>query len=143
MNITKLAKLHTDGERFSFLERNDISVSDSSYFTILTQHINKKDVMGLRGFVDTGIEFQNMLDANGIGSNYWHFLYFHHDIYLKAWVNEHRPINEVEKEKIKKDNEEYVEVIRKSLEEKESVGKEITDEHINRKTIKKSKFIAP
>lgn len=123
MNITKLAKPHTDGERFSFLERNDISVSDSSYFTVLTQHINKKDVIGLRGFVDAGIEFQNMLDANGISSNYWHFLHFHHDIYLKAWANEHRLINKVEKEKIKKDNEEYAELIRRLEEERESVGR--------------------
>jgi hypothetical protein len=111
---------HTDEERMNFLIENDVEVDNSTYFTCLTQHVNRrvKDTDGavkdLREFCDYGIEFSLMLKANNIDRFGWDWMFLKHkQLYLDSWFNEHRPLNEKELKKIKDENDEYKELLKK------------------------------
>ena len=103
---------HSDKVRFDFIERNQVSIDNNSYFTCLTQHISIKRVKDLREFCDYGIEMERMFKKNNIiqfGGDWSWFIMSgeHKQIYYKAWFNERRAVNQKEKDKIRREQARY------------------------------------
>jgi hypothetical protein len=99
---------YTDKERMDFLEKWEVSVHSATWFTLLTQHVNKEKFPTLRDFCDHAISFEKMLDENSLDAVNWHFL----PDYLQAkvtdvWSRLERPLNKQEKEYLERSNAEY------------------------------------
>lgn len=99
---------YTDKERMDFLEKWEVSIHESNWFTLLTQHVSKKKYTTLREFCDYGIDFEKMIDENGLDAINWHFLPLHLQMRVTdIWSRLCRPLNKQEKEYLEQSNTEY------------------------------------
>jgi hypothetical protein len=99
---------YTDKERMDFLEKWEPSIHEHTWFTLLTQHIKRNKYPTLRDFCDYAIDFEKMIDANGLDAVNWHFLPSHlQDLVVDLWVRLERPLNKQEKDYLEKSNNEY------------------------------------
>lgn len=89
---------YTDTQRLDFLEKWETSSHQHSWFTLLTQHIRKQDCPTLRDFCNYGLNFEEMLDLNGLDVISWHYLPTHlQEIVINIWENEGRCLTDDEK----------------------------------------------
>ncbi|CAB4159400.1 hypothetical protein UFOVP699_136 [uncultured Caudovirales phage] len=106
----------TDSERLDFLEKWEISIHDGSWFTLLTQHVQKDKYPTLRDFCDYGIDFEEMLDENFLDAMHWHTIPYHlQEKVIDIWKRLARPLNEPEKDYLQTSVDEYWESLSKSL----------------------------
>lgn len=99
---------YTDKERMDFLEKWELSIHDSTWFTLVTQHVSKEKYPSLRDFCDHAISFEKMLDENGLDAVNWHFLpSYLQELVVDLWQRLERPLNKQEKEYLEKSNKEY------------------------------------
>lgn len=88
----------SDLKRLDFLEKWETSSHEHTWFSILTQHVSKKDYPTLRSFCDYGIDFEKMIDGNGLDVISWHHLPLHlQEIVINIWEEEKRFLTEEEK----------------------------------------------
>ena len=81
----------TDKERLDFLEKWETSSHEDSWFTLLTQNVRKKDYPKLRDFCDYAIQFEQMIDTNGLDILGWHSLPINlQEIVINLWENDSR-----------------------------------------------------
>lgn len=98
----------TDSERLDFLEKWEPSIHQNSWFTVLTQNISREDCSTLRSFCDYGINFEKMLDLNGIDVVAWHYLPIHlMESVITIWEKEARALTIEEKLTLQKESDEY------------------------------------
>jgi len=98
----------TDTERLDFLEKWDTSSHQNTWFTLLTQHVKKQDCPTLRSFCDHAIEFEGMIDANGLDIMAWHYLPPHlQEKVTGIWERDARPMTEEEKESLVDESAKY------------------------------------
>lgn len=89
----------TDTQRLDFLEKWEVSSHKTSWFTLLTQHVQKSEYLTLRSFCDYSIDFENMIDENGLDILGWHSLT--PDLQLRVvdlWKKEGRAMSDEEKQ---------------------------------------------
>jgi hypothetical protein len=99
---------YTDKERMDFLEKWEVSIHEETWFTILTQHVKKQQCSTLRDFCDYAIDFERMLDENGLDAINWHFIPPHlQSRVTDVWSRLNRPLNKPEKEYLEQANREY------------------------------------
>jgi hypothetical protein len=99
---------YTDKDRMDFLEKWEVSVHESTWFSLLTQHVSKDKHKTLREFCDHGIDLEEMLDSNGLDAVNWHFLPPNLQVKVTdVWNRLRRPLNEPEKAYLEKMNKEY------------------------------------
>jgi hypothetical protein len=98
----------TDTQRLDFLEKWETSSHQHSWFTLLTQHVRKQDCPTLRDFCDYAIQFEKMIDSNGLDIMAWHFLPTHlQEVVVNLWENEDRPLTEVERNTLQEESAKY------------------------------------
>lgn len=98
----------TDTERLDFLEKWETSSHSNTWFTILTQHVNKQDYPTLREFCDYSIDFEKMIDSNGLDVIAWHHIPTHiQEIVISVWENENRILTDDEKDSIQTESNSY------------------------------------
>ena len=93
--------MEKDSLRLDFIERWEVTQQPGYWFTLLTQLVSQEQYTTLRDFCDYGIDFEKMLDQNGIDVIAWHSLPTH----LKAkvetyWREEDRSLTQEEKEEL-------------------------------------------
>lgn len=118
-NPKRKARLHTDFERMNFMQRHDVSIHGSSYFTGLTQHVEKQG-WTLREFCDYGIEYEMMLMENKVTAQE---IFFKDDRLNKmeeVWLREHRALNAEELKVLIAEEERIAAIWNKALRGKES-----------------------
>jgi hypothetical protein len=104
----------TDTERLDFLEKWETSTYQHSWFTLLTQHVRKKDFPTLREFCDYSIDFEKMIDSNGLEILTWHSLTPDlQEIVITIWENEGRALTAEEKGSMQKAFNQYWEELHK------------------------------
>ncbi len=97
-----------DSTRLDFLEKWETGSYPDTWFTILTQHVSKKDYPTLRDFCDYGIQFEKMLDTNGLDVIAWHYLPIHlMEIVLEVWEKENRTLTPDEKATLQSESDKY------------------------------------
>ena len=108
----------TDTERLDFLEKWETSSYQDSWFTLLTQHVRKKDCPTLRDFCDYAIQFEQMIDQNCLDIMAWHYLPHHlQELVINLWENDARPMNEEERNTLQEESAKYWEELHRLDEE--------------------------
>jgi hypothetical protein len=108
----------TDKERLDFLEKWETSTYQDSWFTTLTQHIKKADCPTLRDFCDYAIQFENMIDSNGLDVIAWYYIPSHlQELVINLWENDARPLNDEERDYLQKESNKYWEELHRLEEE--------------------------
>ena len=98
----------TDTQRLDFLEKWETSSHQHSWFTLLTQHVRKQDCPTLRDFCDYAIQFEKMIDSNGLDIMAWHFLPTHlQEVVVNLWENEDRSLTDVERNTLQEESAKY------------------------------------
>ena len=98
----------TDTQRLDFLEKWETSSHQDSWFTLLTQHVRKQDCPTLRDFCDYAIQFEKMIDSNGLDIMAWHFLPLHlQEVVVTLWENEARPMTDDERNTLQEESAKY------------------------------------
>ena len=98
----------TDTQRLDFLEKWETSSHQESWFTLLTQHVRKKDCPTLRDFCDYAMQFEQMIDSNGLDIMAWHFLPIHlQEVVVSLWENEDRPMTSEERVTLQEKSAKY------------------------------------
>jgi len=110
----------TDTERLDLLEKWETSSHTDSWFTILTQHVKKEDCPTLRDFCDYSIEFEKMIDLNGLDVIAWHYLPQHlQEMVIFIWEESNRPLTDDERITLQDESDKYWEDLHQ-LEESDS-----------------------
>lgn len=108
----------TDTARLDFLEKWETSSHQDSWFTMLTQHVRKQDCPTLRDFCDYSIQFEKMIDSNGLDIMAWHFLPPHlREIVVSLWENEKRSMTNEERVTLQEESAKYWEELHQTEEE--------------------------
>lgn len=98
----------TDTQRLDFLEKWETSPYQHTWFTLLTQHVKKSDCSTLREFCDFAIQFEQMIDSNGIDILAWHSMPpFLQELVINLWENDARPLNEEERISLQEQIDKY------------------------------------
>lgn len=98
----------TDTKRLDFLEKWETSSHKDSWFTLLTQHVRKQDCPTLRDFCDHAIQFEQMIDSNGLDILVWHSMPPHlQELVINLWENDATPLNDEERASLQKAMNEY------------------------------------
>lgn len=98
----------TDTQRLDFLEKWETSSHQDSWFSLLTQHIRKTDCPTLRDFCDYAIQFEQMIDQNGLDILAWHFLPYHlQELVINLWENDARPMSTEERDSLQEQAAKY------------------------------------
>ena len=88
----------SDTKRLDFLEKWETGSHNFTWFSMLTQHVTKKDCPTLRSFCDYAIDFEKMIDGNELDVISWHHLPVHlQEMVIKIWEDDHRFLTEEEK----------------------------------------------
>ena len=108
----------TDTQRLDFLEKWEISSHQNSWFTLLTQHVRKQDCPTLRDFCDYAMQFEQMIDSNGLDIMAWHFLPSHlQEIVVSLWENDDRSMTSEEMVTLQEESAKYWEELHQTEEE--------------------------
>jgi hypothetical protein len=100
--------MEKDSLRLDFIECWEVTQQPGYWFTLLTQLVSQEQSATLRDFCDYGIDFEKMLDQNGIDVIAWHSL----PTQLKAkvetyWREEDRSLTQEEKEELEAQANQY------------------------------------
>jgi len=98
----------TDSERLDFLEKWETSSHKDSWFTLLTQHVRKQDCPTLRDFCDYGIDFEKMIDSNGLDIMVWYYLAPPlQELVVNLWEKESRVLTDEERVSLQVESNNY------------------------------------
>lgn len=108
----------SDTQRIEFLEKWEPSIHQATWFTTLTQHVNKVDCPTLRLFCDYGINHESMLDTNNLDVLAWHYLPIQlQEIVINIWEIEKRPLSDEERITLQSESDKYWEDLHQLEEE--------------------------
>lgn len=108
----------TDEQRLDFLEKWETSSHKHSWFTLLTQHVRKEDCPTLRDFCDYSIQFERMIDLNGLDIMSWHYLpTYLQETVINIWENDNRTLTEEEKASLQEESAKYWEELHQTEED--------------------------
>lgn len=95
--------MEKDTIRLDFIQKWEVTQQPDYWFTILTQLVSKEEYSTLREFCDYGIDFEKMLDQNGIDVIAWHSLPKDLQLEVKTiWTNNGRKLTQLEKDEFDK-----------------------------------------
>lgn len=98
----------TDSQYLDFIDMHEPSIHANSYFTILTQHINREVCQNIREFCEYGLTLEQMLENNNIGVLDWHSMpHPMQDKVLIAWAEENRALTPEERKALDTELNEY------------------------------------
>ena len=111
----------SDVKRLDFLEKWETSSHERTWFSILTQHVNKKDCPTLRSFCDYAIDFEKMIDLNGLDIISWHHLPVTlQETVIHLWEEEKRTLTDDERLTLQKEaNSFWEEALASEISERE------------------------
>lgn len=98
---------YNESELLSFLDRHQVIITDSSYFSTITQQVDKSSCKSIREFCRKGLDLEKMLASNKIRLGDWITMPHHvQRVIFEIWSHYSRPLNEAERLSIEEELEE-------------------------------------